>query len=106
MRSGARNVKDKGRPGKNGDEDKQREKKFDKKRYRLQKYSNKYKGTVHAVHTNRLSLFNAWFFDISRSVGGEEEEGCATRVLQGPQEGSAEFRGIVVRFKWRVQGCG
>jgi len=40
-----KNVKDKkGRTDKNGEEDnKQREKKFDKKKYRLQKYSNKYK---------------------------------------------------------------
>lgn len=41
----ARNVRDKSRADKgDGSEDKQREKKFDKKKYRLQKYSNKYKG--------------------------------------------------------------
>ncbi|XP_077255760.1 uncharacterized protein LOC143893859 [Temnothorax americanus] len=43
MRNNARNVKGKGGTDKSGDEDKPREKKFDKKKYRLQKYSNKYK---------------------------------------------------------------
>ncbi|KYQ54034.1 Thyroid transcription factor 1-associated protein 26 like protein [Trachymyrmex zeteki] len=43
MRNNARNVKDKGRTDKDDIEDKHREKKFDKKKYRLQKYSNKYK---------------------------------------------------------------
>lgn len=45
MRSNARNVKDKGRTDKGDDKNEQREKKFDKKKYRLQKYSNKYKST-------------------------------------------------------------
>ncbi|XP_028047290.2 thyroid transcription factor 1-associated protein 26 homolog [Monomorium pharaonis] len=43
MKTNVRNVKDKGQVDKNANEDKQREKKFDKKKYRLQKYSNKYK---------------------------------------------------------------
>lgn len=60
MRSNARNVKDKGRgdrTDKGGDEDKRRERKFDKKKYRLQKYSNKYK-SMYTVYnaTSRLSL--------------------------------------------------
>lgn len=52
----ARNVRDKSRADKgDGSEDKQREKKFDKKKYRLQKYSNKYKGMYTLYATDRLS---------------------------------------------------
>lgn len=54
----ARNVRDKSRADKgDGSEDKQREKKFDKKKYRLQKYSNKYKGMyIRCIYaTDRLS---------------------------------------------------
>lgn len=56
MRRDSKNVKDKDRMDKGDDEDKPREKKFDKKRYRLQKYSNKYK-SMYTIHvTNRLNL--------------------------------------------------
>lgn len=43
MKNNARNVKDNSQADKGGDKDKQQGKKFDKKKYRLQKYSNKYK---------------------------------------------------------------
>jgi len=56
MRNNARNVKDKGRIKKGDIDDKHREKKFDKKKYRLQKYSNKYKSMCTMYATNRLSL--------------------------------------------------
>lgn len=52
MRSNVRNIKDKIRTDKGGDEEKQTEKKFDKKRYRLQKYSNKYKSMYAVYETN------------------------------------------------------
>lgn len=32
-------------------------------------------------------------------MGGEKEEGCVTRILQGAQEESAEFRADVVKLK-------
>ncbi|KAL0113457.1 hypothetical protein PUN28_012544 [Cardiocondyla obscurior] len=45
MRNNARNVVDKGRTDRNSDKDERGKKEFDKKKYRLQKYSNKYKVT-------------------------------------------------------------
>lgn len=62
MRSNAKNVKDKGRTERSGGEDRQRGKKFDKKRYRLQKYSNKYKGTYTVYATNRLTFIQRFLF--------------------------------------------
>lgn len=38
-------------------------------------------------------------------MGREEEEGRVTRILQRAREGSAEFRGDVVKFKRRVSEC-
>jgi hypothetical protein len=44
MKSDKRNFENKGRSAKGNDKNKAGEKTFDKKKYRLQKYSNKYKG--------------------------------------------------------------
>lgn len=54
MRNNARNVKDKSQTDKGGDKDKPQEKKFDKKKYRLQKYSNKYKGMNTMYNTTNI----------------------------------------------------
>lgn len=79
----ARNVGDKSRADKgDGSEDKQREKKFDKKKYRLQKYSNKYKGTYTLYATDRLS---SQFYSILASLPSvnQWEERRKKAVLRG-----------------------
>lgn len=55
MGKNARTVKDKDRD-KGNNEDQQRGKKFDKKKYRLQKYSHKYKSTYTMYAMIRLGL--------------------------------------------------
>lgn len=45
MKNNKKNVKNKERPEEGNDENEKCKKPFDKKKYRLQKYSNKYKST-------------------------------------------------------------
>lgn len=55
MRNNKTNVKNKERSEKGNDESKRREKTFDKKKYRLQKYSNKYKSMYRIYIFDRLT---------------------------------------------------
>jgi len=92
MKNDRQNFKNKERGG--NDKNKAREKTFDKKKYRLQKYSNKYKGTYMRHILNRLTLLfiqHICLFAYSQSMGRKKQKSCLTWTLQRSQKGSAEF---------------
>jgi len=92
MRNDRRN---KERLGKGDDENKAQSKKtFDKKKYRLQKYSNKYKGRYMRHILYRLTLLFILYiclFACSQSMGRKKEKSYATWTLQRLKKRSAKF---------------
>ncbi|XP_011696439.1 PREDICTED: thyroid transcription factor 1-associated protein 26 homolog [Wasmannia auropunctata] len=86
MRNSARNVKDnKNRTGKNGNNDKPREKKFDKKKYRLQKYSNKYK--IEQWEEKRKKAVLLGFYN---QLKRDEQNSAGTSLNLGDASNSAD----------------
>ncbi|XP_011867211.1 PREDICTED: thyroid transcription factor 1-associated protein 26 homolog [Vollenhovia emeryi] len=92
MRNNARNVKDKGRKDKGGDRDKPREKKFDKKKYRLQKYSNKYK-INQWEERRKKAVLRGFYKELGKSQQISGEASLGSNSKNGDEASASRHKG-------------